>query len=468
MRDVIIIPTYNERENIKNLLRTISSLLPNVHILVVDDNSPDHTSYAVRQVQAEISNVELLLRAKKEGLGKAYVAAFKKVLSEGNVRSVCTMDADFSHNARYLKEIFSDVQKYDVVVGSRYVGGGGMNSYSFLRRIISLLATYYCRMFFRLEILDYTSGFMCIKTQLLSKIDLEKVGSSGFAFLIELKYLLWERGGKFKEFPITMENRREGESKMGIQVILECVLLPWRLIFKSYLRIIKNFLVVTRDALSKRGVFFLVRHGPEVLYRSYFKKNIGFFTFQNKKYQYFHHLYNSTCINERAVEIPITWEIVQKYQEGRILEVGNVLSHYFPCRHDVLDKYEKGDGVINQDVVDFRPSEKYDLIVSISTLEHVGFDEELKDPQKILFAIENLRRILAEGGKMVITLCLGYNFAMDKLLESGALKFTKLYFLKRVSGSNEWKEVNQNELGCVAYDYSGRTANGLVMGIIEK
>jgi len=241
MRDVIIIPTYNERENIKNLLRVISSLFPDVHILVVDDNSPDHTSYEVKQVQAEIPNVELLLRPKKEGLGKAYIAAFKKVLSEGNVRSVCTMDADFSHSARYLEEMFSGINKYDVVVGSRYVKGGDINSHSFSRRIISIIASNYCRIFFRLEIRDYTSGFMCIKTQLLSKIDLEKVGSSGFAFLIELKYLLWERGGKFKEFPITLENRREGESKIGARVILEGIFLPWRLIFQNHTKKVKNF-----------------------------------------------------------------------------------------------------------------------------------------------------------------------------------------------------------------------------------
>ncbi|MBI2625258.1 MAG: glycosyltransferase [Candidatus Nealsonbacteria bacterium] len=468
MKDVIIIPTYNERENIKNLLGTISSLFPNVHILVVDDNSPDQTANEVKEAQKQIPNLELLLRPKKEGLGRAYISAFQKVLASGQVSSLCTMDADFSHSARYLKNMFSGIREFDVVVGSRYLKEGGVSGYKFFRRMVSLAASLYCRIMFRLPIADYTSGFMCIRAPLLRKIDFRKIDSSGFAFLIELKYLLWERGAKFKEFPIILENRREGKSKIGTPVVLEGILLPWKLIIKSFSRKFKSLSGVIKEALIKRGIFFIIYHGPRVLYRSCIKKSKDFFVFQNKRYQYLYRLYNCTCLNERSVEIPLALKAFEEYKGKRILEVGNVLSHYFPFQHDVIDKYEKFDGVINQDVVDFQPLEKYDLIVSVSTLEHVGFDEEPKDPRKILFALENLKRILARRGKIFITLCLGYNLEMDKLLEKGAIKFSKQYFLKRVSNDNKWKEVSQEEVKGIGYDHAGWTARGLVIGIIEN
>ena len=140
--------------------------------------------------------------------------------------------------------------------------------------------------------------------------------------------------------------------------------------------------------------------------------------------------------------------------------------HYFHYQHDIVDKYEKSEDVINQDVVDFEPTEKYDLIVSISTLEHVGFDEELKDPQKIIFALKNLQNCLVPGGKMVVTLPLGYNPEMDNLLIGGRIPFTRQYFLKRISDSNEWKEVNQEEVRGISYDTSGWSARGLVIGTI--
>lgn len=468
MRDVIIIPTYNERENINALLQTIFVSFPDVHVLVVDDSSPDQTALEVKRMQAKIPNLDLFVRPKKEGLGKAYIAAFKKVLAEGNVRSLCIMDADFSHSARYLEGMFSLAREVDVVVGSRYVKGGGVRNYSLPRRIISTLASMYCRILFRLPIRDYTSGFICIKASLLAKVDWKKIGSSDFAFLIELKYFLWKKGGRFKEFPIILENRREGRSKIGTQVAREGLVLPWRLLFKTCTKTLKIFFAVAKESIKKRGIFFVIRYGPQVLLATYLKKNREFFIFQNKAYQYFYHVYNSTCLNERAVEVPIAWEEIKRYQGKRILEVGNVLSHYFVCQHDILDKYETGEGVINKDVVDFRAEAPYDLIVSISTLEHVGFDEEKKDPQKILFALDNLKKNLAKNGKMIVTLCLGYNPEMDTLLKAGRMQFTKLHFLKRARDRNAWTEVSQSEIRGIAYNFSLWTAQGLVIGIVEN
>jgi SAM-dependent methyltransferase len=144
-------------------------------------------------------------------------------------------------------------------------------------------------------------------------------------------------------------------------------------------------------------------------------------------------------------------EVLNKSKGKSILEVGNVLSHYFPVNHDVVDKYEKVEGVINRDIIDFHPSKEYDLIISISTLEHVGWDENvsdhkiLHDPSKILRAIENLRGLLAPQGNIVVTLPLGLNPELDRLLRNGKVQFTELFCLKRVSKDNAWIEVDWQE-----------------------
>lgn len=193
------------------------------------------------------------------------------------------------------------------------------------------------------------------------------------------------------------------------------------------------------------------------------------FTFQGQRHNYFTHRYSKTWRNERSVEVPVIWEEVKKYQGKRILEVGNVLSHYFTVDHDILDKYEKGKGLINQDVVNFEPRGKYDLIVSISTLEHVGWDEKPQKPRKILKAIRNLKSLLAPKGKIMVTLPLGYNPEMDKMLKKDEIKFTKQYNLKRVSGlTNRWREVEWKKIRNAKYSSPFRNANGLVIGIIKK
>ncbi len=459
MKDVVIIPTYNERENIGNLVRAVFSFYPDVHILVVDDNSPDGTALEVEAAKKEIANLELFLRTKKEGLGKAYIASFKKVLADPSVRSICTMDADFSHSIRYLATMFSEIGKYDAVVGSRYVPGGGVEGYKPLRMAISKAAALYCRMMFSLPIKDYTSGFICVRADFLRKINFEKISASGFAFLIELKYLLWKKGAKFKEFPILLKNRREGKSKIGKKIMLEGLFLPWKLFFRNYKNKARNVYRVIKDVIQKRGLFFVLYYGPKVIVRTYLKKNKKSFIFQSKEYNYFYHLYNCSCLNERAVEVPIIWQQVQNYQGKRILELGNVLSHYYNFPHDIVDKYEKFDGVINQDIVDFRSEKKYDLIVSISTLEHVA---------EFSSAIENLKNHLNAGGKIIATLCLGYSPQVDKLLEEGNLGFKKQYFMKRVSGGNDWQEANYDEVRGIKYDYAGWTARGIVIGVIEN
>jgi hypothetical protein len=246
-----------------------------------------------------------------------------------------------------------------------------------------------------------------------------------------------------------------------------------------------NILKEVRKTLSKakevskdKGICCAIRSGTKIVVKRiwgtfccfYYEmfKSSRIFTFQGKTYRYFYHRYNMTWKYARSVEVPIIWEIVKSYRGKRILEVGNVLSHYFPVNHDILDKYEKADGVINQDVVDFRPPQNYDLIVSISTLEHVGWDENPKEPYAILGAIENLTSCLAAGGKMVVVLPLGYNFEMDMLFREGKIRFTKQHYLKRISEDNEWIEVAWEEAKDTKYNYPFPNANGLIVGIMDK
>jgi hypothetical protein len=192
------------------------------------------------------------------------------------------------------------------------------------------------------------------------------------------------------------------------------------------------------------------------------------FKFRGHAYNYFCHRYNTTWKNERAVEVPIVWEVVKNCR-GKVLEVGNVLSHYYPVTHIIVDKYEKAKGVINQDVVDFCPHKPYDLIVSISTLEHVGWDEKPCEPRKILRALENLKsNCLASGGKMVITMPLGSNSELDELLNEGKINLGKQCYLKRVSKNNEWAEVGWNDVRNVKYNTPFPYANAIVISIFQK
>ncbi len=192
------------------------------------------------------------------------------------------------------------------------------------------------------------------------------------------------------------------------------------------------------------------------------------FRFNGKKYNYFYHKYSITWNNERTIEVPIIWKIVKKYENTNILEVGNVLSHFFDFQHDIVDKYEIADGVINQDVVDFKPLKKYDLIVAISTLEHVGWDEAPREPLKIFRAIENLKSLMTENGKIIITLPKGHSPVLDNLLSENKLKFSEQYFLKRISRNNKWKQTNWKKISKSVYGYPIRySANGIIIGIIN-
>jgi hypothetical protein len=203
----------------------------------------------------------------------------------------------------------------------------------------------------------------------------------------------------------------------------------------------------------------------------YFYRGIKFkpyFVLANKKYKYLYHRHNYTWCTEREVEIPIAWEIVRKYKSKKILEVGNVLNGYYNLKHDVLDKYEIAANVINEDVVKFCNGKKYDLIISISTLEHVGWDEPKRDRQKIPRAINNLKSMLSKDGVIFFTVPLGYNLYLDNLLHKNKIKLSETHFLKRISIDNKWIEVPWNTVKNSRFGYPYEAANAIMIGIIRN
>ena len=193
-----------------------------------------------------------------------------------------------------------------------------------------------------------------------------------------------------------------------------------------------------------------------------------YFDYNDHKLEYFHHPKNLVWTNERSIEIPIIMDYLKKSSAQNILEVGAVLPHYYPqLQHDVVDKFEKMVGVINEDVITFHPQNKYDLIVSISTLEHVGFEDDLRDSEGILKALNNLKEnCLAEKGRMVITLPLGYNKDVDWYLFNKRLGFSQEYYFKRKNVLNIWEKIKSEEAKKIKF--SGFSAQGIVIGIITS
>lgn len=212
-----------------------------------------------------------------------------------------------------------------------------------------------------------------------------------------------------------------------------------------------------------------LRNLREFFLNCYFKLSPGsLFFFRGCAFRYFKHAYNRAWENERTVEVPLVYELVKRGSRKKILEVGNVLSNYYPSlRHDIVDKYEKAPRVINEDAINFEPKERYDLIVSISTLEHVGWDEDEKDSQKVVALVRRIAgRCLVPGGTFVATMPLGYNPNLDIFLKEKRLGFTHYYYLKRISMENRWEEVPESEVMGIEYGQPFPNTNAVVICII--
>lgn len=227
---VILVPTYNERENIKYLVEEIAKNALPVRVLVIDDNSPDGTADVVRSLQQEYPWVSLLLRIKKEGLGAAYRDGMERVLKDPEMRRIMTMDADGSHPVESIRAMLEASEKHDLVIGSRYVRGGGIEDWERWRLLLSTGGNWYARLITGMPVHDMTAGFMCFRADLLRKIDMSHLRASGYAFLMELKYTAVRRlHARVVEVPIIFKTRREGESKISHHIIREGLLTPWRL-----------------------------------------------------------------------------------------------------------------------------------------------------------------------------------------------------------------------------------------------
>jgi dolichol-phosphate mannosyltransferase len=229
---LIIIPTYNERENIAKLLEQILYLPILVDILIVDDNSPDGTGDIVNILQKNNTRVKLLKRTGKLGLGTAYIEGFRVALTQ-NYQFIITMDADFSHDPKYLPQLVDELKNFDLIIGSRYIKNGGVKNWPLKRRLLSRLGNLYAKTILHTPINDNTAGFMAIRTNFLQKINLDEINGKGYAFLMELKYAQFNNGAKIKELPIIFVERVLGKSKISSNIIEEGLLMPW-IIKKQY------------------------------------------------------------------------------------------------------------------------------------------------------------------------------------------------------------------------------------------
>ncbi len=228
MKKLVVIPTYNESGNILPLTEAVHALDSQLHILFVDDSSPDGTGQVIQKLQETNKNVHLLTRKSKEGLGRAYVAGMKWGLAE-NYDCIAQMDADFSHRPSDLIRMLGEIANADFVVGSRWVSGGGAANWNFFRKLISLGGSLYARWVLDFPLRDWTGGFNIWKKSVLQTIDLESVQSQGYSFQIEMKYKALKKGFSVREFPIQFELRRHGQSKMSLMIFLEALVRVWKI-----------------------------------------------------------------------------------------------------------------------------------------------------------------------------------------------------------------------------------------------
>ncbi|XXF80555.1 polyprenol monophosphomannose synthase [Myxococcaceae bacterium GXIMD 01537] len=226
---LVCIPTYNERENIAPITEAVLRADPRVDILIVDDNSPDGTGQIADELAAKNPRVKVLHREKKEGLGRAYLHAFRTALEMG-YPYILEMDADFSHDPRFLPSLLDAAEAgADLVLGSRYVTGGGTVNWGIGRQVISRGGSLYARTILGVGINDLTGGFKCFNRRVLEGIDLDAVVSTGYAFQIELTYRTLKQGFTVREVPIVFEDRRVGHSKMSRKIFLEALTMVWKL-----------------------------------------------------------------------------------------------------------------------------------------------------------------------------------------------------------------------------------------------
>lgn len=227
-KSLIIIPTYNEIENIEPLIRKIHSVLPEAAVLVIDDNSRDGTAAVVEKIKSADSRVDLIRRPGKLGLGTAYIAGFKYAIEKG-YDFIFEMDADFSHDPAHLPEFLEAAKEADLVIGSRYIPGGGVVNWSFFRKLVSIGGSIYSRTILSMPYKDLTGGFKCFRRETLIKIPLDDVFSEGYSFQIEMTYRVHRKGMRIREIPIIFKERVGGKSKMSKKIFIEAIFRVWQI-----------------------------------------------------------------------------------------------------------------------------------------------------------------------------------------------------------------------------------------------
>jgi dolichol-phosphate mannosyltransferase len=240
-RALIIIPTYNEKDNIRNITTAVLEQQKNIHdtvisVLVVDDNSPDGTADLVREMQKPEQfgpeRVHLMQRMGKMGLGTAYVAGFKYGLEHG-FDYIFEMDADFSHDPHEVPVFLREIKNYDLVIGSRYISGANVANWPLRRLLLSYYANMYARTVTGIKVQDATGGFKCFRRKVLEAIDLDDIRSNGYAFQIEMNFRAWRKGFSIKEIPIVFVDRHAGTSKMSKAIVREAVGMVWKLKYRA-------------------------------------------------------------------------------------------------------------------------------------------------------------------------------------------------------------------------------------------
>lgn len=229
MKSLVIIPTYNERENIKDILDSLLALhIEGLNILIVDDGSPDGTGEIVEAMSRLSPQVHLLTRSQKLGLGTAYVAGFKFAL-EHDYDRILEMDADFSHDPKDVPRLLETAEKFDIAIGSRYCNGVNVVNWPLHRLLLSMGASLYTRLVTGLPLRDCTAGFVCYRREVLQSLDLNNIKSDGYSFQIEMKFKAWKKGFTLGETPIIFIDRRFGESKMSKRIVHEAYWMVWKL-----------------------------------------------------------------------------------------------------------------------------------------------------------------------------------------------------------------------------------------------
>ena len=228
MRTLVIIPTYNEAENISAITDAALKQAKSIDVLVVDDNSPDGTSQIIKDKQKKNKRIHLIEREGKMGLGSAYVAGFKYAL-ENNYDYIFEMDADFSHDPEDIPRMLAEIENADLVIGSRYIKGIHVVNWPLRRLFLSFFAAQYAKIITGMKINDPTGGFKCFRKEVLESIDLDEIISDGYSFQIEMNFRTWVKKFRIKELSIIFTDRRVGQSKMSKKIVREAIIIVWKL-----------------------------------------------------------------------------------------------------------------------------------------------------------------------------------------------------------------------------------------------